>query len=384
MQNLKDGIRLNFNPSSIVINEKTWRIENNGELTISKSYIGAENLRIVNGRQEISVSSLPSEIGNSNDILISLQRVNLGDLLPFVLKEPKIEGITSGDITIEDPYNKLKVYVNAQTDQTRFENDSIGIITINAFWDNQLKKANFFVNSNNEGYIFDVKGNLNLADSNNQLIDTDFDIKDTRVDILENYVGIIFSEIDGNASGKLKLSGNLKEPDLTGKIQLKNGGIKVLYTQCYYSMVEPEIVFRPDLIDFGTINLKDMYGNDGQIKGQMKHHFFRDFDFDFTANSKKLLLLNTSKLDNNIFYGKAVGRVNFIFSGPDKDMKMYVDGETVDSSTINIVTSTNSKQKGQAEFIVWKEYGREMNLDSDVQTKFKFIHRPGSDCQSSA
>jgi hypothetical protein len=111
LQNLKDGIKLNFNPSSIVFNEKTWRIERNGELTISKSYIGAEDIRIVNGRQEILISSLPSEIGNSNDILISLQRVNLGDILPYVMREPKIEGITSGDITIEDPYNKLKVYI---------------------------------------------------------------------------------------------------------------------------------------------------------------------------------------------------------------------------------------------------------------------------------
>jgi len=364
MQNLQDGIRLNFNQSSIIFNEKTWQIEGNGELTISKSYIGAENIRIVNGRQEIRIASLPSEIGNSNDILISLSRVNLGDILPYVLKEPKIEGITSGDITIEDPYNKLKVYVNAQTDQTRFENDSIGIISLNAFWDNTLKKANYFVNSNNLGYIFDVKGTLNLADSNNRMIDTDFDITDTRIDILENYLGIVFSEMKGNASGKLKISGNLDEPDITGKVQIKNGGLNVAYTQCFYTLVEPVIEFRPDVIDFGTIKMKDKFGNEGQIKGELSHHFFKDFKFDFSATSKKMLLLNTTKQDNDIFYGKAIGRVNFFFNGPEKDMKMYVDGEVLDSSVINIVTSTNSKQSGNVDYIVWKQYGREMNFDS--------------------
>jgi hypothetical protein len=296
--------------------------------------------------------------------LISLNRVNLGDLLPYVLKEPKIEGITSGDITIEDPYNKLKVYINAQTDQTRFEHDSIGIITLNGFWDNALKKATYFVSSNNEGYIFDVKGNVNLADSNNQLIDTDFDIVDARVDILENYLGIVFSDMNGNASGKLKISGNLKEPDITGKVALKNGGMKVLYTQCYYSLVDPVIEFRPDVIDIGTIQIRDMYGNEGQVKGELKHHFFHDFNFNFSATSKKLLLLNTNKLDNTVFYGKAIGRVNFFFTGPEKDMKMYVGGETVDSSNINIVTSSSTKQKGSVDYIVWKEYGREMNFDS--------------------
>jgi hypothetical protein len=47
---------------------------------------------------------------------------------------------------------------------------------------------------------------------------------------------------------------------------------------------------------------------------------------------------------------------------------MYVIGEVVDSSDISIVTSTSSKSSGQAEYIVWRQYGREMNLDSITGT----------------
>jgi hypothetical protein len=373
MMNLSDGVRLHFNPSSFVINEKTWRIEKDGELTISRSFIDAQGLRLVNGRQEILVSSLPSEIGNSNDILISLNRVNLGDLLPYVLKQPKIEGITSGDITIEDPYNRLKVYVNAQTDQTRFEDDSIGITTVNAFWDNSRKKATFFLSSNNLDYVFDVKGAVYLADSSNRIIDTDIDITGTRVDILENYLGIIFSDMNGIAKGKLRISGNLEEPDLTGKVTLKDAGVMVDYTRCYYSLENPEITFRPDQIDIGNIRIRDIYGNEGTVSGSLTHHFFRDFTFNFNATSKKMLLLNTGKLDNSIFYGKAVGKVNFFFRGPEKEMQMYVIGEVVDSSEMSIVTSTASKSRGEADFIVWRQYGREMSVDSLKETGSNLI-----------
>jgi hypothetical protein len=370
VQNLRDGIKIFFNPSALVVNDKTWRIERNGQLTISKSFIDAEDIRIVNGEQELQISSLPSETGNSNDILVSLKKVNLGDLLPYVLKEPRIEGITSGDITIEDPYNRLNIYVNAQTEQTRFEGDSIGIISVNGNWNNRQKKATYFLNSANKGYAFDISGHVNLADSSSQTIDTDIDISTVKVDILEKYVGIIFPEMNGTGSGKLRISGPLKEPDITGSVKIKDGSVRVGYTQCAYSLVDPVIEFRPGMIDFGTIRVKDADGNEGQVKGQLTHRFFRNLGFNFSASSKKLLLLNTTKLDNNLFYGKAVGRVNFLFSGPENDMSLYVEGETVDSSKISIVTSGSSKEKGEVDYIVWREYGREMNLDS--------IYKPGS------
>lgn len=367
LQNLKDGVRVHFNPSSFVLNEKTWRIERDGELTISRSFIDAEDIRIVNGEQEILIAGLPSEIGNSNDILISLKRVNLGDLLPYVLTEPKIEGITSGDITIEDPYNKFRVYLNAQTDQTRFEGDSIGITTLSAFWDNNRRMANYFLSSNNRDYIFDVKGNVNLEDSLNQFIETDIELRDTRIDILEKYLVDVFSDLNGKVSGKLRIIGNLREPDLTGKIQLEDAGLKVAYTSCYYSLNNTEIEFTPDRINFGTLKMKDALGNEGTMTGSLTHHFFRDFSFDFNASSPKMLLLNTTKMDNSIFYGKAIGRVNFFFRGPEKEMRMYVNAEVVDSSEMSIVTSSNSKSRGEAEYIVWRQYGREMNLDSLVK-----------------
>jgi hypothetical protein len=362
--NLSDGIRINFNPSSVVINDKTWRIERDGQITISRSFIDANDIRIVNGQQEIQISSLPSEIGNSNDILLTLKKVNLGDILPYVMTEPKIEGITSGDITIEDPYGRLNIYMNAQTEQTRFENDSIGIISINGNWNNRMKKATYFLNSANEGYVFDIKGHVTLADSSRKEIDTDIDIGLLKMDILKKYLGIVFTDIKGTGSGKLKVSGDIREPDITGTVTLKKAEVLVGYTQCRYALQDPVIEFKPDMIDFGTIRIKDTEGNEGNVSGQLTHRFFRKMGFNFSANAKKLQLLNTTKLDNSLFFGKAVGRVNFSFTGPDTDMRLYVEGEPVDSSSISILTSGSSKESGDVDYIVWRAYGREMNLDS--------------------
>ena len=44
-------------------------------------------------------------------------------------------------------------------------------------------------------------------------------------------------------------------------------------------------------------------------------------------------------------------------------MRMSITGEPVDSSSIYI-TSASSKESANADYIIWKQYGREMNLDS--------------------
>ncbi len=360
---LSDGIRINFNPSSLVFNEKTWNIDKDGEVLISRTKLNATNFRLSNGDQEISIIALPPEANSPQNIILTLTKVNLGELLPFFLKEPKIQGITTGDLTIEDPFDKLKLYLNAQTDKTRFENDSIGITTINAFWDNSEKRASYFFESQNPNYLLGLKGKLNLSDSSNEEIDTEIDISNLKLSIIQQYLGDIFSNLEGDASGKLHISGKLKEPDIIGEVKVKNAKITVDYTGCTYLLKDPVIKFSPDKIDFGTISMNDLLGNQATFKGSLEHHFFRDFSYQMNASSKKLLVLNTKKENNSLFFGKAIAKFDFNFSGPENDMRMRISGNPVDSSTINILTSTSSKQSADVDYIVWKTYGKEMQKE---------------------
>jgi len=364
VKHLNDGVKIMFKPSTVVLNDKTWTIENNGELTISRSVVDASEIRVSNGEQSITISSIPSELGNSHDIIATLRRVNMGDILPFLFTEPRIQGITSGEVTVEDPLGKIKVYVNAQTEQTWFEEDSIGILSINGYWDNARQRANFNLNSENENYMFEASASLNLEDSSNRTIDATVDLQDTRISLIEPYLKDIFSEMDGRAKGRLRITGKLDEPEILGKATIKDAGVKVDYTGVYYKLNDPVIEFRPGVLDIGQIQMTDELGNKGIATGTMQHHFFRDMVFNFRASSNRLLVVNTTRADNDIFYGRVIGDVNFAFQGAEQNMKMYVSGRPVDSSRIAIQTESKSKRSGEVNYIVWREYGREMNSDS--------------------
>ena len=365
IRHMTDGFSIGFRPSSIVVNDKTWRIDKGGELTISRSVVDASEIRIYNGEQQFLISSIPSEIGNSHDIIVEMRRVNLGDILPYVLQEPRIQGITSGEITIEDPLNKFKVYVNAQTDQTRFENDSIGITTLNGYYDKQLGKVSFNLQSDNPGYAFLIDGKIDIPDSADATIDAYIDLKETKISVLQTYLTDIFSRMDGQATGRIQVQGPASAPNLLGTISVTNAGVEVGYTKVYYKLEDAKIRFSEGELNLGTIRITDPLGNRGTVSGWMKHRFFQNMEYDFRASSNKILALNTTKVDNDLFHGKAIARVNFRFSGPEDNMRLYINGAAVDSSRITIETSASaSKHSGEVEYIRWRQYGREMNPDS--------------------
>lgn len=368
--NLVDGVKIHLDPSSIVLNEKTWKIKEGGELTLSKTYVDAKNVNFTNGDQQISVVTRHSDVGTWDDIVIELKKINIGDFMPFIAKQPRMEGIATGTVTFEDAFRNMYISADLKAEQFRLENDSIGQVDITGAWDDKNKKANYEAISYNPNYKFSIAGSYDVVDSLNQQINANANFDNTSIHFLEKYLGSIFSNIKGLATGNLRMVGNINNPDYVGAVSVKNGGLKVLYTQCTYKFDSAVFTFSPGKIDFGTITMHDTLAVTGKnaintaiLTGDLEHHNFDDFVYNISINTNRLLMLNTTRNDNSTFYGKAIGKANFRLRGPDTDMRMSVTGEPVDSSSIYI-TSSSSKESANADYIIWKQYGREMNLDS--------------------
>jgi hypothetical protein len=55
VENIEEGIKVHFNPSTLVFNEKTWNIEKDGEVLISRKRFESTNFRLTNGEQSIAL-----------------------------------------------------------------------------------------------------------------------------------------------------------------------------------------------------------------------------------------------------------------------------------------------------------------------------------------
>jgi hypothetical protein len=142
-------------------------------------------------------------------------------------------------------------------------------------------------------------------------------------------------------------------------VNLRNGSLIVNYTQVEYFIDDADVVFRNDAIDFGTMQIRDRNNNRGTVRGLLYNKGFRDIRYDFTMNAEKLLVLNTKQPDNDNFYGEAIGNVNMTLQGPEDNLYMNIVGVVNDTTHIYIPPTT-TRESAEADFIVFKKYGKEM------------------------
>jgi hypothetical protein len=368
---LPRGFALRFNESSFIANKKKWTIERDGGFELRNNYLISEGLVIVQEQQRLELFTRPSSEGNWNDVYLNTYHFNLGDWLPYFVTDPSIEGIANGQTIVEDPMGKPVLSSDLTINQFYFNGDSVGTVSVSGKYDNKADLINAQIKSENPQYDFDALVQLDLNNDATRQIDAVVEVRNERISVLKRYLRDIFSEIDGYANGQLRVLGSFEKPAIIGQLRLTEADFLIDYTQCRYRVDSATIELGDNFIDFGSINVKDVKGRAGRAEGRMYHRFFDSLSFNIRMRTDGMQVLNTSAKDNDLFYGQAVARATFDLNGPLNNLQMRITGVPTDSSWI-AVTNEESRTSGEADYIVFKEYGAEVK--TIVDTSITNIH----------
>ncbi|HET9746785.1 MAG TPA: hypothetical protein VFP97_13810, partial [Chitinophagaceae bacterium] len=359
--------------SNFILNGKRWSIEENGELEMRSNRVSYGEIVLKESNQEVRIRTEPSSDRDGNDIRVGLKNFNIGDVTTFLVKTNKIEGMVSGDIRIQDPTKNFYVSSDLVTEQLRVDRDSIGRIMVHVAYNNRTGNltANGRTVNPNEKLDFDISLLVRSprTDSANVI-----NIRADRypVNIAERFIGTLFTDLDGYATGPLKIIGLGPGAKYIGKLKLEDAGLKVIFTQVYYKLSNSEIEFREDALDLGQVKLIDTVTNNTATltDGLIRHQGWRNMVFNIkarvdddraTPGEDPMVLLNTTRKDNSSFYGYALGTGTFELTGPQSNMVMRINGKAseTDSSYITI-PNTTGKESGIADFLIERKYGREL------------------------
>ncbi|MBS1744356.1 MAG: translocation/assembly module TamB domain-containing protein [Bacteroidetes bacterium] len=363
VQTYADGVKIHFSPSSFIINDKKWLLENDGELTIRKNYLDANEIKFINDRQQISISTELDDVTDKTHIVAKLTNVNVGDFTPFAFKDPSVKGLLTGTAIVRDPFGKTAIEFKGRGDSLYLNDKYIGNSSLEASANTVTGLIKYKASSDDSSNLFVAEGTYDYLDSTGNALNLDFMGKRVNINILEPYMESIFSKMNGWAQTHLKIYSKNGKEYITGKATLLEDTITVNYTKCRYTLSNQEINFNEDEIDLGHLLIKDSLKNDGALTGKISHHFFSDLSFkNVNLQTGKLVLLNTTKLDNADFYGYVIGRANVDISGPTTNLVMDIEGQpsALDSSHIYLPTGSSSKEAGTVDYIEFVQFGSEM------------------------
>ena len=357
VQTFADGFGLHLMPSSLVLNGKKWDIKKDGEFSIKEKHVYAKDIAFTHNDQSITLDSELDELTDHSNLKATLNKVEMGDFLPLLVKKTEVSGIITGTILLSDPLGKQNLDFNAQVDSLTIEKELIGKISANGIAQTKEGQLNFHAHSMDTTNEFDLIGNYQFGPTNKNKFYSNLKAKKIKLSILRPYLNDVFDDLDGTATSDLSLTYGEKEEFLTGQVLINKASLKVGYTQVRYFIEEQPIVFKEDEIFFNLLQLNDSLGNTAVMGGKIFHHFFDDFNFkNLRIETSKLSLLNTSKKDNPQFYGKAIGRAKMNINGPLNNLRMQIDAEpmSLDSSHIYLSTS-EGKESNSIDYIDFKE-----------------------------
>ncbi len=371
-----DGLRLDLSPSTFLVQGKVWSIEDNGQLIIRKDQPAFGQLSMREGDQRIDVRTIPAQNVEDNDIEVSIESLNLSDVAPFFLPSNQLEGLVSAKVRVIDPAGNWRIEADTlQTRLLRFDNESIGELGASLTFDPATSKlmARGQTLNANEQLAFDATVQLAGPLDKNRIL---LEARSYPISILERFLGHLFSDIQGKLTGEVELSGDLNNPSLYGRGRLSGAGLRVNYTNCFYSIQDSDIEITPSLINLDGWILKDSAtGNPIYLYGGIAHESFQNMYYDLSVSTRSrntnmdrpVLLLNTNRSNDEVYYGIARGTVNLQLRGPQSDLvlNMQARASDRDSSYLTLLSETG-RESGEADFLIEREYGREMSGNESI------------------
>jgi hypothetical protein len=367
-----DNLYVSVLPSKISIRNDQWQLFSNHQM-IFGDRISIRDFRIESGAQQIVVNTKENA---SNDIEAKFSMIDLeGASAILNMDDVKMFGRISGQVDVINPLGDITVKANLiSSEYVRLNNDTLGQIAANVSYD--VKDQRLIIDKNttitHRGSFVRVAGEVSISDS---IINLQTELEKVNIAPVGQFVSDYLSNIAGMASGRVDVKGKLSDPQVSGKVNLSNAMLKVLFLGTTYSIANADFNFNNRRIEMDDIILKDeRKGNYfGMIRGHITHQNFDDFKLNFNVVSDDLLCMNTRAMDNDLFYGYVPAKVNVSVIGPIDNINVEVDAKPLKGAQFHLPINS-SGDISTYDYIKFAKVGRDQDEDDEKATKPYYLN----------
>ena len=148
-------------------------------------------------------------------------------------------------------------------------------------------------------------------------------------EVLQYLVNNGISNTVGRVDGLVVVEGPLNNPNTNGYLRLKKAGVTVDYLKTRLLVKDETVTISNSRFQTAPgASIYDTIGNRAFITGGLIHDHFREFGLDVSIKGDNFLFLNTTKEDNPLYYGKAIGEGEVTFSGDFKQTDIKIRATT--------------------------------------------------------
>ena len=331
-----------FKRSNIIIKDNEWVINQQkdqlNKVAFDRGFkaFNISDVVFTHQDEEIQLSGALRD-STYKDINLRFMDVDLNKVVP-TLDSISFGGILNGNLNILQQNGVYVPESDLSIEKFTFNDYMLGDLGMHVMGNQSLTNytVDLFLRNDNLKSL-DVTGNIDVG-ATNANIDLDISFEEFDLEPLNVFGAEVINQIRGLASGDVKVSGDLKKPQIDGTLILDNAGLAIPYLNVDYAFdFDTEVTLKDQRFVFNDVVLTDSeFFSTAMLNGFMSHNNFSDWRLGLDIETNRLLVLNTDDAEDALYYGTAFMNGSASIKGPTDQLVIEVDGSTSQGTVFKI------------------------------------------------
>ncbi|MDN3723523.1 translocation/assembly module TamB domain-containing protein [Aequorivita sp. SDUM287046] len=275
------------------------------------------------------------------DFKVRFKDVNIGNITPEV-DSLRLNGNMNGSFDFLQKNGAYYPNSAVTIDNVNINEIPFGNLKLNIEGNEDLTKYRINTSlTNNEVKSIQAVGEIDVSPRNPQIL-LNLDLNQFNMQAFSPFGGEVITDVRGFISGNAKVSGSYKSPDILGRFTLENSGLKIPFLNTDFDIENnSQIIVTKNKFEIARTNITDTkFETQGILYGNATHSNFSEWALNLHVEApERLLVLNTPKEEDALYYGTAFisGRADIV--GPIDELVIDVQATTQPGTTFKIPIS---------------------------------------------
>ena len=309
----EDTIAVHIEPDELVLNRMNWSIPDDNRLLIGDKSLTFENFIWQSNNQELSVSNDVQGVEEEH-LGISFKNFRLSSITSLLNPDTLIaDGLLNGNVIIENLFGATGIIADANIDSLRVTDVPLGNLSLDA--ESKGGQEYLFNLALKEGDIdLDLVGDYVAADSAAQL-NLDLAINELKLKAIEGLSGEQLREAEGFISGQVDVSGTTANPIYEGDFRFNDAVFTVSTLNSRFTLSDEALNLDNSGLYLSNFTITDSDDNNFVIDGDVLTEDMTNPSFNLKLNAENFRALNSTREDNDLFYGDLLMNANINITG---------------------------------------------------------------------
>ena len=287
-----------------------------------------KKLKIISNNQELTFNGKILD-KNNKDLHLNFKNIAL-EKVTRKIDSIALTGIINGRVDYLEREGKTIPKANISIDNFEVNKIKQGNLIVKTTASKDLKKYQF--NSSlikDDKETFKASGVIDVAPKE-PIINATVNLSNLNLSALSPLGADNITKIRGEVSGKSKLTGLLRNPNMDGSLYVKNAGLAFPYLNTEYIIKgNQKVSLHNQTFDINTTTIVDVEKQtEGILTGSFTHTNFLKWYLDLKVETDNLLVLNTQEDEDTPYYGIGLMNGNGTIIGPTDGLVIEVEAIT--------------------------------------------------------